>query len=88
MLVVSVASSTVTAKSGCTKVTDRFLRQPFMAAKVDVGRYSTKRELSSIEREVSTTSSRRKKKKKKKLNKEDYSSETNGSFVVEVSRKV
>ena len=85
MLVVSVASSTVTAKSGCTKVTDRFLRQPFMAAKVDVGRYSTKRELSSIEREVSTTSSRR---KKKKLNKEDYSSETNGSFVVEVSRKV
>ena len=87
MLVVSVASSTVTAKSGCTKVTDRFLRQPFMAAKVDVGRYSTKRELSSIEREVSTTSSRRKK-KKKKLNKEDYSSETNGSFVVEVSRKV
>ena len=86
MLVVSVASSTVTAKSGCTKVTDRFLRQPFMAAKVDVGRYSTKRELSSIEREVSTTSSRRK--KKKKLNKEDYSSETNGSFVVEVSRKV
>ena len=27
-------------------------------------------------------------KKKKKLNKEDYSSETNGSFVVEVSRKV
>lgn len=86
MLVVSVASSTVTAKSGCTKVTDRFLRQPFMAAKVDVGRYSTKRELSSIEREVSTTSSRRK--KKKKLNKEDYSSETNGSFVVEVSTKV
>ena len=86
MLVVSVASSTVTAKSGCTKVTERFLRQPFMAAKVDVGRYSTKRELSSIEREVSTTSSRRK--KKKKLNKEDYSSETNGSFVVEVSRKV
>ena len=26
--------------------------------------------------------------KKKKSNKEDYSSETNGSFVVEVSRKV
>ena len=58
-----------------------------MAAKLYIRRYPTKRELSSIEGEVSTTCSQRKK-RHVQLNKEDYSSVRNGSFIVEVSRRV
>ena len=54
-----------------------------MAAEGDRPRYPTKTKLCSSGGEVSTTDNPR-----KKLKKEDYSSLTSGSTIVEVSRRV